>query len=140
MDKVRTLLAEGLTHAEAAERLSEETGERVTRQAVSVALHRAGLTDHQPRYDDLLPWRVRMPHARQYPALMLRAFGRRRAGLPLPDDLDRKLNLWLARLQEERVVIDYDEEQGFVYVPRLRSDRAEELIRRPRPSRARKRA
>lgn len=128
------LLRQGLTHAEIAERLTQETGEQITRVAVSVALHRAGDTDEKPRYDDLIPWRVKMPHMRQYPVLMLRAFARRRAGHELPEDLNRKLNLWLGRLEDEQIVVAYSEEDGFTYVPRKASDKGPDgtfLIRRP---------
>lgn len=130
VERVLELQREGLTHQEIADRLCQETGERISRVAVSVALHRSGHSEEQPRYDDLIPWRVRMPHMRQYPALMLRAFGRRRAGHELPADLDRKLNLWLARLQEEGTVVDYSPDEGFVYVSR-NGDRPGSLIRKP---------
>lgn len=134
IERVRALQRQGLTHAEIAERLTEETGEKITRVAVSVALHRAGDTDPKPRYDDLIPWRVKMQHMRQYPVLMLRAFGRRRAGQPLTDELNRKLNLWLARLENEQVVVAYSEDEGFHYVPREGTDTGPEgyaLIRKP---------
>lgn len=128
LDRVRALLRQGLTHREIAQVISEETGERVTREAVSVALHRAGDTASQPRYEALIPWRVRVPHMRQYPVIMLRALGRREAGGVLPDDLNRKLNLWLARLVSEGLVVDYDPESGFSYVPR---QEGEVWIRQP---------
>lgn len=115
---------EGLTHEQMAERVFEETGNRVTRVAISVALQRYGLTASAKRYDSTIPWRVREGHARAYPVRMLRLLGRRIEGLELTKHETTILDQWLAELDEQNLIVayDYESDQGFVYIDRKYKD------------------
>lgn len=110
---------EGLTHEQITERVYETTGQKVARSTVAAALHRAGLTTPQNRYEVEIPWRVRSQHAAAYPARMLRDLGRIRAGGSLPDDEMARFAAWMERIETEQVVVAYDPESdvGFFYVP-----------------------
>lgn len=110
---------EGLTHAQVTERVYELTGRRVARSTVAAALHRAGLTQRQARYDREIPWRVKPQHAAAYPARMLRDLGRVRQGGSLPEEEQARFDSWLAMIESEQVVVAYDpdSEPGFFYVP-----------------------
>lgn len=111
-------LAEGLTHQQMADRVYEQTGHRVTRAAVTVALMSYGLTNPKPRYKEEIPWRVKVDHAKTYPVRMLRTLGKRRAGVELSEDDDRLLDTWLDHLAREELIVAYDPEDdaGFHYV------------------------
>lgn len=111
-------LAEGLTHQQMADRVYEQTGHRVTRAAVTVALMSYGLTSTKPRYKDTIPWRVKVEHAKTYPIRMLRLLGKRRAGVELPEDDDRLLDGWLEHLDREGLIVAYDpdDDLGVHYV------------------------
>lgn len=110
---------EGLTHEQIAQRIYVDTGVHVSRGSISAALSRAGKTADKLRYEDTVPWRVREIHLREYPVRMLRALGRRRAGLPMSDNDNQRLDNWLAHLERENAVVAYDpdnEQQGFHYI------------------------
>lgn len=109
---------EGLTHQQIADRVYAETGNRVARATVSAALHRAGLSKPVSRYTDEIPWRVKVEHIKEYPARMLRTLGRRRAGLPLTELENTRLDAWLAKLERDHAVIGYapDSIYGFYYI------------------------
>ncbi|MBA2955335.1 hypothetical protein GON03_13435 [Nocardioides sp. MAH-18] len=70
------------------------------------------------RVDNLIPWRVDVAHRWSHEALMLRAEQRRRAGLPNGEEMDARLDRWLAELERDGTVVDYDLARGFVYVAR----------------------
>lgn len=118
--ELRHLLAQDLTHQQIADLVSEQVGVRVSRTSVSAAISRAGLSGDGPRYEDVIPWRVKTEHSTHYAVRMLRALGRRRASKPLAGDLDGKLDSWLDKLRGEDAVVVYlpDTEEGFFYVPR----------------------
>jgi hypothetical protein len=111
-------LAEGLTHQQMADRVFEQTGHRVTRAAVTVALSGYGLTSPRPRYKDVIPWRVKMDHSKAYPLRMLRYLGRRQMDLPLTEKEAGLLDAWLKSLADDNLIVAYDPEddQGFHYV------------------------
>ena len=125
-------IAAGLTQAEMRERIETEFGERVTRSAVAQAIVRYGLSTEKERYDREIPWRVRDIHLAAYPARMLRLLGRRRAGKPMTDREEQRLDSWLARLKADRAVVAYDptHPDGFGYVPRLPGDPRDVPIRK----------
>ena len=107
----------GLTHQQIADRINEETGQRVSRSTVSVALSRAGLTKDAMRYKQELPWKVKAEHLTQYPARMLRLMGRRRALIDLTDEEAERLEAWLEGLAEKGLVVAYaPDPDGFIYV------------------------
>jgi len=114
----RQWLAEGLTHQQMADRVYEQTGHRVTRAAVTVALMGYGLTSTKPRYKETIPWRVKVEHAKTYPIRMLRLLGKRRAGVDIPEDDERLLDTWLDHLATEELIVAYDpdDDLGVHYV------------------------
>lgn len=109
---------EGLTHQQIADRVYAQTGNRVARATVSAALHRAGLSKTVSRYSEEIPWRVKIEHIKEYPARMLRTLGRRRAGLPLSDVENTRLDAWLEKMERDHAVVGYDPESafGFYYI------------------------
>lgn len=111
-------LAEGLTHQQMADRVYEQTGRRVTRAAITVALMGYGLTNSKPRYKETIPWRVKVDHAKTYPIRMLRLLGKRRAGVELSEDDTRLLDTWLVHLGNENLIVAYDpgDDMGVHYV------------------------
>ena len=118
---------QGLTHDEIAVRITADTGISVSRSAVSVALHRAGIAANATRYRDHLPWRVHMDHIRAYPARMLRLLGRRDTDNgPISDTDTKLLDNWLSMLSREQLVIAYDYDdptgQGFHYIDQKHKD------------------
>lgn len=78
---------------------------------------RHGLQRRITRDDNLIPWMVKPEHRYDWPVMMLRLEGRRRAGLkPLSDVETHKLDTWLANLKSMDAVVHYvperDEEHG----------------------------
>lgn len=118
-DQLMRWVEAGYTHEQITDLIYTETGHRVSRSTVSVALHRAGKTTPQDRFDEELPWTVRAPHLARYPARMLRALARRRRDLPLSESEGNKLDRWVAKLSEHNIVVAYDPDSdaGFFYVP-----------------------
>lgn len=92
---------------------------------------RRGLPRRITRDDELIPWHVRVEHRWAYPLAMLRVEARRRAGRPIRDSDEKKVDAWLEMLEENKVVVHYDPdtEQGFFYVRRSPGDT--DLIHRP---------
>lgn len=111
---------EGLTHQQCADRIYEQTGEKVGRSAISVAVHRYGITKEGARYKEYIPWKVSMYHIRAYPLRMLRLMGR--AAQRGPDALDARetkmLSNWLEKINEMNVIVAYDpdDDQGVHYI------------------------
>ena len=122
---------EGLSHKEIAQRVFDQTGHHVSRSTVSAALSRAGLTKEQERYEHEIPWRVNQEHLRAYPVRLLRLLGRRRVGLSLNSEEDKRLDNWLKMLDENNAVVAYDptSEHGFVYTDRIDTDPTDTPIR-----------
>ena len=124
---------EGLTHQAMADRVYQETGTRVTRTAISAAMVRYGLAKNGNRYRQTLPWKVKVLHARAYPARMLRLLGRRFEGQELNEQENQALDRWLAQLAESRSIVAYDPDSdaGFVYIDKRHKDnRGKAPIRR----------
>jgi hypothetical protein len=99
---------EHLTHEAIAERVFEQTGTKPARSTVSVALVRAGLAEPRYRFKDEIPWRLRGNDLKAYPVRMLRLLGHRRRGSELNDEENRRLDNWLAMLEEENAVVAHD--------------------------------
>lgn len=120
---------EGRTYQWMADRYASQYGIECGPGMFANLARRRGWQSRQVRYHDLLPWRVAREHLRQYPAVMLRAEGRRRAGQALSAQIGPKLERWLQRLKDDRLVVHYDRAQGgFLYVPKNRKDT--DIIRR----------
>lgn len=113
---LRAWVEEGLSHDAITQRVYEETGHRVSKSAVAVALHRAGMTAPMQRYEQEVPWRVATPHLNEYPVRMLRALGRTRRGLPLPEGERVRYERWIEWLEREGAAVAYDPQAGFFYV------------------------
>ena len=109
---------EGLTHQQMADRVFELKGQRVTRNAISAAMARYGLSQDRSRYDEEIPWRVNMLHAKAFQLRMLRLLGRRRLGREMKTAEINQLNKWLQRLQIEKAIVAYDpsSDLGLVYI------------------------
>lgn len=136
-EQLKKYLARGMTQQQIADAWFEETGTRVSRNAITMAMQREKLTptNPQPRYSDLLPWRVKVEHIRHYDARMLRAesrIRRKRSVKAKKADPDyERVESWKQTLTENSAVVLYDglTEQGFFWVPREPTD--DDLIRRP---------
>lgn len=91
-----------------------------------------GLPRRITRDDDLIPWAVRREHRWKYPLAMLRVEARRRAGRPLRQVDQERLESWTQHLASKGVVVAYDPDTsaGFSDVPREDDDT--DMIRRPR--------
>lgn len=115
---LRRLVAEGLTHEQIVDWVWENMGTRVQRSTVAAALSRAGLTKPAHRYADTIPWRVREEHLKHYAPRMLRLLGRRRAGLALTAEQNKRLDSWLHQLESDHAVVVYVPEttEGFHYI------------------------
>lgn len=124
---LRRLLAQGHTHAEIARMYG------VTREAISGAARRYGLSTDKVRHKDTLPWRVRGQHSMEYPARMLRLLGRRRKGQSMNAAQAAELDGFLARLKRDNSIVAYDPESitGFNYIDAKWKDHDEDIpIRR----------
>lgn len=134
-DELKAWVDDGLSVEQIADRIHERTGTKLAPKAVKAFLSRAGAND-EIRWKDHIPWSpIRPEHANGYPAVMLRYAARREHGLEMSDDANQRLDVWLAKLRENDVVVtyDYDSEDGFSYVrPRPGIDTG--LFRDPRVS------
>lgn len=121
--QLKRMVDRGMTHQEIADKVSEDTGERVNRSSVSAALSRAGLTD-RVRYDEVIPFQVRAVHNYHYALTMLRVHARLEAGLEVPEDQVDRYESWRAKLEDNNGVVAYvpDTEDGFHYVRREPED------------------
>lgn len=119
-------LEEGLTQAQMASRVEEETGNRVSRSAIAAAMVRYGLAGDTPRYDDLIPWRVAPEHATAYPLRMLRLLGRSQENVRLAPREQDMLDTWLESLDENKSIVAYDPNDpagiGFYYIDKKFKD------------------
>lgn len=126
------MLRKGMTQQGIADAWFEETGEKVGRTTIAMAIDRYGLKSatQRPRYDDLLPWRVREEHKRHKDADLLRLEGRRRAGEAIRKNDRIWLTNWLNELREADCVVAYapKTKDGFFWTPRLPED--DDIIRR----------
>lgn len=139
-DQLRAYLDKGLTHAEIADAWLKDSGVRVSRSTVSMAVARYNLKDHSPRahmrHSDLIPWHLDPEHVYRPEARLLRLEGRRRAGHLLREDESRWLENWKTELSNAGAVVHYDPdtEEGFFWVskadPRVVTEGPDDLIDR----------
>lgn len=131
--QLRAYLRRGLTQQGIVEAWEKDSGIRVSRSAIAMAIERNGLKSARPRprYADLLPWHVRQEHGMRYDAQMLRLEGRRREGLPLSKRAKVNLSSWLNELNEKGAVVTYDPHtvEGFFWIPR--EPQHDDIIDRP---------
>lgn len=129
---MRLYLRKRLTQQQIVDAWEAETGVRVSRSAIAMAIKRYDLTPARPRprYDDVLPWRVRSEHQNNHNARMLRLEGRRRRGDRLSEKEARWLADWKSQLSQWEAVVVYhpDTPEGFHWVKRNKYDEGE-LVR-----------
>ena len=126
----------GMTHKQIAEKVSQETGENISRAAVTLALSRAGEPAKNPRYSDEIPWVVSQEHVNEWPVRMLRLLGRRRAGHTLNDREVGQLERWMSWMHKNNAVVGYCPtcSPGFYYILADESgDEPDGIPIRPRP-------
>jgi hypothetical protein len=130
--KMEAYLKLGLSQQGIADQYEEDTGIKVSRSAIAMAIERYGLQSAQPRarYMDMVPWRLAPEHRMHTDARMLRLEGRRRRGAPLKEGELRRLDQWLTLLRERDCVIHYDGRtaRGFWWCPRTEED--SDIVRR----------
>lgn len=105
--ELERMVAAGMTHAEIAAEVTQQTGVLVARATISSALSRAGKTRPMNRYKGTIPWRVRPEHSAHYAARMLRALGRASGGHTLGAAEQARLESWLGRLEDEHLIVAY---------------------------------
>ena len=131
--ELRRYIEKGLTQAQIAEAWEKDTGVRVGRSTIAMAIERYGLhsAHPRPRYEDMLPWVVTAEHRMAWDARMLRLEGRRRQGKKLTEDELRWLTQWREQLDTQNAVIMYHPgtADGFFWVEREDGD--DDVIRRP---------
>jgi hypothetical protein len=123
----------GMTQVQMVAAWEKESGVRVSRSAIAMAMHRHGVeaAKPRPRYEDTLPWHVLDEHKYNSQARLLRLEGRRRKGGKLNDKELHWLTTWRRELEAHNAVIMYDPdtEDGFHWVTRQASD--DDIVRRP---------
>lgn len=131
--ELKRLRDRGMSLRNIADHVYDTTGEKVTPAAISAALSRAGYAMDPPRYENLIPWRVQMRHQKHFMVRMLRLEGRRRKGLPLKPEDERRLDDFIEELNDNQAVVHYNPNygtDGFYAVPR-REGIDTDLIRVP---------
>jgi transcriptional regulator with XRE-family HTH domain len=132
---LRRLRASGLTQRDIARSFG------VSPSAVWKALMRAGYTEQQPTYKDLLPWNIADEHKTTAVMERFRSLVKQQAGGVLRKEDEVLLNRWLHDLEVNGLVVNYHPEAppnsastkgGFYYVPKTGDD--DWIIRRPSPS------
>lgn len=131
--QMRRYLEQGLSQAGIVEQYERDTGIRVSRSAIAMAIGRYELKSSRPRprYMETVPWKVEPVHRDHNDARMLRLEGRRRSGGSLSAKELRILEGWLDLLRERNAVITYEpkSKKGFFWVPREEHD--DDIVRRP---------
>ena len=131
-----TLLAwieEGLTAQQMADRHIDLTGEYIARSTIQRELTR----HREPReylHQDTIPWQLQdkdvgYNYSNRYPAMMLRALGKRLQGRRLSDAEEQKLTTWLQARSDAQDVVAFDPSVGLFYVPRLPTDDPNSFVR-----------
>ncbi len=131
---LRRLRTQGNTQKEIAETYG------VSESAVWKALMRAGYTETQVTYKDILPWEIDDAHKATAIMERFRSIVKQRKGAPLRPDEEVLLNRWLKDLEANELVVNYhpaapansaSSKGGFYYVPKEADD--DWIIRRPTP-------
>lgn len=140
--EVEQLLRQGKTDEQVVEYLAKHHHISITRSAVGMWRKRRGIPRVIPRYDDLIPWQVKVEHAGMYIPRMLRLEARQRRGKELQLKDRQRVEAFKRKLDDQDAVVHYDPdtEQGWWFV-RRRPGIDTDIIRRPDqpPSRARAR-
>lgn len=133
-DELRRLVeAEGLTDAGIADRYGvTEATVRHWRKRANLRKERPERIDHKA--DGTIPWEMNtaLGHHMDPIARLLRQRNRARHGMPMPDDVARRVEKMVEILKTEGLVIDYDYEKGFVTRERDKDDAPDVIVRIPR--------
>lgn len=122
---LRRLRAQGWTQRRIAEKFE------VTDGAVWKALMRAGYTEPQPTYKDVIPWEIDEAHKATAIMERFRSIVKQKKGVPLRPDEEYQLNRWLHDLKANNLVVAYHPDAppntastkgGFYYVPKMPED------------------
>ncbi|MDP9820524.1 hypothetical protein [Nocardioides massiliensis] len=123
---LRRYLDKGLTQAQIVDAWEADSGVRVSRSAIAMAISRLGLESSRPakRHTDLLPWVLKKEHQMATEARLLRIEGRRRRGESLSKADLTWVSNWVEGLHRDNAVITYlpNTKQGFHRVARVKSD------------------
>jgi transcriptional regulator with XRE-family HTH domain len=129
---LRRLRAQGFTQRDIAKSYG------VSDSAVWKALMRAGYTEPQATYKDLLPWDISDEHKTTAVMERFRAINKQKSGKALRPEEEILLNRWLHELEVNGLVVNYHPQApantasnkgGFYYVPKTEED--DWIIRRP---------
>lgn len=122
-----------MTQKQMVDAWEQESGVRVSRSAIAMAMHRLSVdaANPRPRYEEMLPWHVLDDHKYNAQARLLRLEGRRRKGGKLNKKELSWLTTWRRELEAHNAVIMYDPdtEEGFHWVTRIAAD--DDIVRRP---------
>ena len=125
-------LEEGRTYQWIVEEYRRKYGVETTISMWAALRRRHGIDPRIVRDEALIPWAVKPEHRHAHAVSMLRAEARRRAGKTLTPLMKEMLDAWLAGLDRDGTVVDYDpdSESGWRYVER-RPGVDLDLIREP---------
>lgn len=123
---------EGVTYEEMSRRYLEQYNIETTPTLWANFRRRRGLARRVARDTDLIPWDVQPQHRWHRYLTALRHEARRRDGLPLREDDERRLDDFLRLLESEQAVVTYvsDTDEGFFLVAREPQDT--DIIHRPK--------
>lgn len=119
---LRRYLERGLTQQQIADQWEKDSGIRVARSAIALAIERYDLhsATTRPDYSELLPWHIRKEHRFLTDPRMLRFESRRRNGMQLTERQAEQLARWKEELEEANAVVRYewDTDEGWFLVSR----------------------
>lgn len=132
-------LAEGKTYAWCVDEHLRRYNVKTSLSMWAKLRKQAGLERRITRDETLIPWEVKPEHRWAYPLVMLRFEAKRRAGKQLSEQEVSKVDPFLAKLDEQALVVYYDAdtEEGFFLVPREPQDA--DIVRQPPASERSKR-
>jgi len=119
-----------LTYQQMADRWNaDEAHEKITKDAIAVAISRMGIGRRQVPSD--LPWKVRPEHTAMHDHCMLMHYQSRAKGKKLAPSAETSVNGWLRTLEKEDAVVAYrpDTIQGWYHVKRRPGETG--IIRQP---------
>jgi hypothetical protein len=138
-DELANWVRQELTDDQIADIIAERAGgDRPSKQAVALWRKAAGVKRHKRRpnldHTAVRPWTVRLEHTGDAIEHRLYDYSRRNQGRKLSPQENRRLDKFLAILEEHQLVVDYDPdtERGWCFRPRDRKlDDPDSIIRKP---------
>ena len=123
-------IAEGRPYREIVDLYEMAFGRRLSQSTINNVRKRNDMPGRNHRDDRLIPWAVAPEHRDRMDLVMLRTEGRLRAGLPVIKERYDQLRTWRRDLEDVDMVIHYEPDDGFTWVPR-RPGVDRDLIREP---------